>query len=59
MAMTLKCPRCDREITAPDEDELVRRVTAHARDDHGRALPRKHVLWQLRRQGGAEHQSPN
>jgi predicted small metal-binding protein len=57
MPMTLKCPKCDVEITAGDEDELVRKVTAHARDDHGRTLPPKHILWQLRRQRRGERRS--
>ena len=28
MPMTLQCPKCDVKITADDEDDLVRQVTA-------------------------------
>ena len=57
--LTAHCPRCDRVISASDEDDLVIQVRAHARDDHGmtHVLPRRHVLAQLQRQdlgrGGA------
>ena len=56
MSITASCPRCDQTITATDEDDLVRRVQAHARTDHGmtRELPRKHVLALLRKKGSAK-----
>ncbi|HYX84377.1 MAG TPA: DUF1059 domain-containing protein [Gaiellales bacterium] len=54
MPIRATCPRCDAVIMATDEDDLVAKVQAHARDDHAftRALPRKHILALLRRQGG-------
>ena len=50
MTLKMKCPRCDTVITAADEDDLVARVQAHARNDHGlqHTLPRKHILANLR-----------
>ena len=55
MTIRATCPRCDTVITAADEDDLVAKVQAHARDDHGftRVLPRKHILAVFRRQGGS------
>ncbi len=51
MSLTLPCPRCDKVITAEDEDDLVVRVQAHVARDHDlpRILPRKHILARLRR----------
>ena len=56
MPITATCPRCDTEITAEDDDDLVQRVQAHARSQHGltHTLPRKHVLALLRKQGSAK-----
>jgi predicted small metal-binding protein len=50
--ITMKCPRCETIITAEDEDDLVEKVQAHARDDHNLAhnLPRKHILARLNAQ---------
>jgi predicted small metal-binding protein len=52
MPITASCPRCDYTITANDEDELVTKVEAHVRDDHGltHEMPRKHVLAMLKHQ---------
>jgi hypothetical protein len=49
MPLTVTCPRCDAPITAQDEDDLVQKVQAHARDDHEltHTLPRKHILARL------------
>lgn len=51
MSLTVNCPRCDAVIDAEDEDDLVAKVQAHVRDDHGleHTLPRKHILARLRR----------
>lgn len=52
-ALTASCPRCEFELHATSEDELVARVQEHVRDDHGfeRELPRKHILAYLRKKG--------
>lgn len=52
MTLSLTCPRCHTAITAGDEDDLVARVQAHVRDDHGgRHTPaREHILARLSRQ---------
>jgi hypothetical protein len=54
MSISLPCPRCDKVITAEDEDDLVAQVQDHVardHDDHGlpKVLPRKHILARLRR----------
>jgi predicted small metal-binding protein len=53
MTIRARCPRCDAEIAADSEDELIAKVRAHIRDDHGfaHAMPRKHILAVLRRHG--------
>jgi predicted small metal-binding protein len=50
--LTARCPRCDIEICADDEDDLVAKVQAHVRDQHKltHTLPRKHILHRLRTQ---------
>ena len=59
MTLTLTCRRCNEEIAAEDEDELVVRVQAHV-GAHSRAhgvphnLSRKHILTRLRRQQAGE-----
>ena len=61
MPIRANCPRCDTLITAANEDELVAKVQAHVRDDHGlsHALPRKHILAILRRrQAGTTPETP-
>lgn len=52
MTVSLTCPRCDAEITADGEDDLVDKVQSHIRDDHGatHALSREHILARLHRQ---------
>ena len=49
--LQVACPRCETIIAAADEDDLVNKVQAHVRDDHGlgHTLPRKHILARLRR----------
>jgi predicted small metal-binding protein len=61
MPMTLHCPRCDFVLSAEDEDELVAKVQAHVRKDHGleHTLPRKHILARLRRQPPNAHPRAN
>jgi len=56
MTISMTCQRCDAVITADDEDDLVAKVQAHARGDHGLAhiLPRKHILAHLHRQEADE-----
>lgn len=51
--LSANCPRCGVNLQAADEDELVRLVQQHVRDDHGfeREMPRKHILAHLRKQG--------
>ncbi|MGI8411790.1 MAG: DUF1059 domain-containing protein [Solirubrobacteraceae bacterium] len=50
MTLIINCPRCDKTITADDEEDLVAKVQAHVRKDHGfpHTLPRKHILGRLR-----------
>jgi len=50
MALTMRCPRCETELAAADEDELVLKVQEHVRSEHklGITLPRKHILHRLR-----------
>lgn len=60
--LSLTCPRCHAVITADDEENLVARVQAHVRDDHGggHVPSRKHILALLHRQDtgpGRRHQS--
>jgi adenine-specific DNA methylase len=52
MAIRATCPRCDTEITADNEDDLVAKVQTHAREYHklSHTLPRKHILALLGRQ---------
>jgi len=52
MPITANCPRYDHTITAQTEDDLIRQVQAHARDDHGltHPLPEKHVRAMIQRQ---------
>jgi predicted small metal-binding protein len=52
MTLAINCPRCKTAIDAVDEDDLVAKVQAHVRDDHGlnHTLPPKHILARLRRQ---------
>lgn len=38
------CPPCGTEITGQTDDELVRKVQAHAKKDHGHDLTREHIL---------------
>jgi hypothetical protein len=53
MSLTMPCPRCEAVIDAEDEDDLVAKVRAHVREDHGldHTLPAKHILARLRRDG--------
>lgn len=55
MAITITCKRCREPIVAVDEDDLVARVQAHARDHggaHGKHMPtREHILSNHRRHG--------
>lgn len=49
MTVSLTCGPCGTVITAEDEDELVIRVQAHARDHDGAPdLSREHILSHLR-----------
>ena len=52
MTITMQCRRCDVVISADDEDDLVAKVQAHARDEHDlkHDLPRKHILAHLHAQ---------
>lgn len=51
MTLSLNCPRCDAQIAAEDEDELVTQVQTHVRDhDAGHIPSRKHILARLHRQ---------
>ena len=52
MALSLTCPRCEAVITAGDEDDLVAKVQAHVRDDHGgvHSPSREHIRARLHRQ---------
>ena len=45
MTLAINCPRCKTAIDAVDEDDLVAKVQAHVRDDHGlnHTLPPKHI----------------
>jgi predicted small metal-binding protein len=49
--LRVRCPRCEMVIAAADEDDLVNKVQAHVRNDHGldHTMPRKHILARLRR----------
>jgi hypothetical protein len=51
MTISVPCPRCDKVITATDEDDLVVQVQDHVGRDHDlpKVLPRKHILARLRR----------
>jgi predicted small metal-binding protein len=49
MTISLACGPCGTVITADDEDQLVSRVQAHAREHDGTPdLPREHILAHLR-----------
>lgn len=47
--LEMRCPRCERVISANSEEDLVAQVQDHARDDHGvqHQLTPKHILAQL------------
>lgn len=49
--LVIPCRRCGAEITAASEDELVKRVHAHIRSEHGseHAPAREHLLPHARR----------
>ena len=51
MTVSMPCKRCGETIAAEDEQQLVRRVQAHARDHggaHGSHIPTsEHVLARL------------
>jgi predicted small metal-binding protein len=49
--LVIPCRRCGAEITAGSEDELVERVHAHIRSEHGseHAPAREHLLAHARR----------
>ena len=51
MSMTIACPRCGALIDAEGDDDLIAKVQAHVREDHGldHTMPRKHILAQLRK----------
>jgi hypothetical protein len=51
MTISVPCPRCEKVITAEDDDDLVAQVQDHVARDHDlpRVLPRKHILARLGR----------
>lgn len=49
MSITMTCGPCGTPITGTDEDDLVARVQAHAREHDGAPdLSREHILAHLR-----------
>jgi hypothetical protein len=49
MSISMTCGPCGTVITAADEDQLVARVQAHAREHDGTPdLSREHILAHLR-----------
>ncbi|HVV30458.1 MAG TPA: DUF1059 domain-containing protein [Mycobacteriales bacterium] len=49
MSISMTCGPCGSVITAEDEDQLVARVQAHAREHDGAPdLSREHILAHLR-----------
>jgi len=55
MTITMTCKRCDAEITATDEDELVTAVQSHIRDHGGEHAPsREQILARLHRETSKE-----
>lgn len=49
MSITMTCGPCGTVISGDDEDQLVDRVQAHARDHDGAPdLSREHILAHLR-----------
>ena len=55
MTLTITCKRCRQTVIGEDEDDLMAKVEAHARDHggaHGRHRPpREQILNHLRQQG--------
>jgi hypothetical protein len=56
MTVSVTCKRCKELITAPDEDDLLAQVEAHARDHggaRGKHIPsRERILGHLRKRDG-------
>ena len=48
MALELTCHACEVTLTAETEAELVELGIEHARNAHGHAPPRDHVLARIR-----------
>jgi predicted small metal-binding protein len=47
--LSLRCPRCKQEFSAPAADELADALIAHVEQEHGHAPQREHVLARIER----------
>ncbi len=50
MTVSMSCRRCQKLITADDEDQLVELSQAHASSEHRHTPSREHILAHLRGQ---------